>query len=279
MAAVPDTGIDAAGHYHAPAGPDCRIVSLVPSITELLCDLGLAPRLVGRTGFCIHPREIVRPITKVGGTKTLKFDVIRALAPTHLIVNIDENNKADVERLAACVPHIVVTHPCAPRDNLALYRLLGHIFGRAAQADTLCDALTARLDALVRETFAPQNVLYAIWKDPWMTVSPATYIAGMLQLVNWRTLPVASAQRYPAFTLDESWVRGTDLILLSSEPYRFRESHAAELRALPALAGIPVHLIDGAMVSWYGSRAIPGLDYLRAFAQSIAPIAVNSGLC
>lgn len=262
-------GIDAVGRYHAPAGANCRIVSLVPSITELLCYLGLADRLVGRTGFCIHPRDRVRTIPKVGGTKTLKFDAIRTLAPTHVIANIDENNRPDIERLAEFVPHIVVTHPCAPADNLALYRLLGHVFRRRLRAQKLCTAFEKRLAALAAENFAPRNVLYAIWKDPWMTVSPDTYIAGMLRLVNWHTLPNPPTERYPTFMSNDAWLRDVDLVLLSSEPYRFRENHADILRAWPALARKPMRLIDGEMTSWYGSRAVAGLDYLRDFARGI----------
>ncbi|UCE32855.1 MAG: cobalamin-binding protein, partial [Burkholderiales bacterium] len=103
--------VDAVGTVHRPAGDDARIVSLVPSITELLCDLGLADRLVGRTGFCIHPRERLRDVPKVGGTKDVRIERVRALAPTHLIVNIDENDKAIVDEIAAFVPHVLVTHP------------------------------------------------------------------------------------------------------------------------------------------------------------------------
>jgi ABC-type Fe3+-hydroxamate transport system substrate-binding protein len=112
--------IDAIGQEHQPVPRDGapRIVSLVPSITELLCDLGLAPFLAGRTGFCIHPAETVRAIPKVGGTKDVNIDKIRRLAPTHLVVNIDENEKPTVDELAQFVPHVVVTHPLVSRDNL-----------------------------------------------------------------------------------------------------------------------------------------------------------------
>jgi len=104
------TFTDILGQQHA-AAPNARIVSLVPSITELLCDLGLAPQLVGRTGFCIHPADVVRNIPKVGGTKDVNIEKIRKLAPTHLVVNIDENEKPTVDKLAEFVPNIVVTHP------------------------------------------------------------------------------------------------------------------------------------------------------------------------
>jgi ABC-type Fe3+-hydroxamate transport system substrate-binding protein len=130
--------IDALGVRHPPAGRDARIVSLVPSITELVCDLGLAPQLVGRTGFCIHPRATVKAIPKVGGTKDVDLDALRALRATHVIVNVDENRKDTVEAIAGFVPHVIVTHPLAPRDNLALYRLIGGIFGREREAEALC---------------------------------------------------------------------------------------------------------------------------------------------
>src|SRR3954467_12033124 len=131
--------IDSLGTTHLPA-PGARIVSLVPSITELLCELGLAPQLVGRTGFCIHPAAVVAAIPKVGGTKDVNIEKIRRLAPTHLVVNIDENDKPTVEKLAQFVPHIVVTHPLAPRDNLALARLMGGIFGAREPAEAWCAA-------------------------------------------------------------------------------------------------------------------------------------------
>ena len=120
-----------------PADAGARIVCLVPSITELICDLGLAEQLVGRTGFCVHPWETVRRIPKLGGTKDVKLERIRALAPTHAVVNVDENRLEVVEALAEFVPHIVVTHPLGPLDNLDLYRLIGAIFGREAKAERL----------------------------------------------------------------------------------------------------------------------------------------------
>ena len=119
---------DAAGTLHQRAGPDARIVSLVPSITELVCDLGLAGQLVGRTGFCVHPREQLRAIPKLGGTKDVDIAALRTLAPSHVILNIDENEKPLAAALGQFVPHLVVTHPLGPLDNPPLYRLIGGIF-------------------------------------------------------------------------------------------------------------------------------------------------------
>ena len=249
---------DALGRVHAPA-PGARIVSLVPSITELLCDLGLSDRLVGRTGFCVHPRDVVAAIPKVGGTKDVNVDKIRALAPTHVVVNIDENEKPVVDRIAAFVPHVVVTHPNAPQDNVALARLLGGIFGVQAAARQWIAAFEAELAALRTEPRTARTVLYCIWQDPWMTVSKDTYIAAMLAELGW-TVPALGTDRYPRFAWSHELVDGLDAVLLSTEPYRFTDAHAD---ALEKQLGIPVLLVDGEMLSWYGSRALAGLRYLR----------------
>jgi ABC-type Fe3+-hydroxamate transport system substrate-binding protein len=259
---------DAAGTRHTPVIVAPRIVSLVPSLTELICELGLARFLVGRTGFCVHPRDTVRNIPKVGGTKNVNLARIRELQPSHLIVNIDENEKPTVDALARVVPHIIVTHPLAPRDNLDLYRLLGGIFHCAERATALCLQFTRVLDAVVAacRELPRQDVLYLIWRAPWMTVSRDTYISRTLALVGWDTLPAVCDKRYPEIELDAAMLATPDHILLSSEPYRFRERHLDEIRKLlPAQAQARVALIDGEMTSWYGSRAIRGLAYLKDF--------------
>lgn len=237
-----------------------RIVSLVPSITELLCDLDLSDQVVGRTGFCIHPWETVKTIPKVGGTKDLKFDKIRELEPTHVVVNVDENKKEDAEALAEFIPNVVVTHPLSPRDNLDLYRQMGREFDREAQAEELCGRFEA---ALARVDERPeQRVLYLIWKDPWMTISPETYISQTLGLFDWKTVPTSTDERYPKVDLTEVAV---DRVLLSSEPFHFKEHHLPEVEEL--VPGATVSLIDGEMTSWYGSRAIAGIDYLREYTR------------
>ncbi|NML33280.1 helical backbone metal receptor [Paraburkholderia antibiotica] len=266
--------VDAAGVAHEPAGAAARIVSLVPSLTETLFALGLERQIVGRTGFCVHPRDKVQAVRKVGGTKAVKLDAIRALCPTHLIVNIDENERDTVEQLRAFVPHIVVTHPQTPRDNLALYALLGAIFGREQQAQRLADALDARLREAAAHHFAAQNVLYLIWREPWMSVARDTYIAAMLRLVNWHTLPdvqggTQGAARYPTLDFDAApWLAQVDRVLLSSEPYRFTSAHREALAREPRMAGKHIELIDGEMASWYGVRAIDGIAYLLRHAAA-----------
>ena len=266
---------DAAGTVHAHAPRDARIVSLVPSITELLFDLGAGDRVVGRTPFCIHPREGVAGVPRVGGTKTPRLDRIRALEPTHVVVNVDENRREDADALAAFVPNVVVTHPLGPRDNLALYRLMGGIFASGEATDRLCRAFEHAASALesAARGFPQRRVLYLIWRDPWMTVSRDTYVSRTLALVNFTTIGGngggRDGRRYPELALAPELFDGVDLVLLSSEPFPFKERHAVEIRALAGARCPAVRLFDGEMASWYGSRAIRAMGYLGRFAAGL----------
>lgn len=265
--------IDAQGTEHPTATGAVRIVSLVPSITELLFDLGLQENIVGRTGFCIHPKALVRRVAKVGGTKTVDIAKVRKLAPTHLIVNIDENQRPVVEELATFVPHVLVTHPIQPEDNLALFRLMGGVFGREKTARALSDKFAAEVETTRREAehYAMQKVLYLIWKSPWMTVSRDTYISRMLNLVRWQTVPEAPLSRYPSIEFTPQLMHGVSLILLSSEPYSFVARHVQEIKdELPPQCHPRIELIDGGMTSWYGSRSIQGVRYLRQLRRNLA---------
>ncbi len=248
-----------------------RIVSLVPSITELLFDLGLGEYVVGRTTFCIHPAQPLKAVPSVGGTKKPKLEKIAALTPTHLIVNIDENLKEDVDALKAFVPHIIVTHPLEPGDNLPLYELLGHIFDRTSAADELGRRFSAAR-AQLQSTRNPiaKRVLYLIWRDPWMTISSDTYISQMLAEINWQTVGHRDDVRYPEFVPSADFINAhaVDMVLFSSEPFPFKTKHIDEFLALVEPARPAVYEIDGEMVSWYGSRAIEGLDYLARFAAN-----------
>jgi len=258
-----------------------RIVCLVPSITELICELGLAEQLVGRTGFCIHPWETVRRIPKVGGTKDVKLDRVRELEPTHVVVNVDENLKEDAEALAEFVPEIVVTHPQAPRDNVDLYRRLGTVFDREAEAERLCAEFERAYARATATEPQPRDVLYLIWRDPWMTVAADTYIAQTLALFGWRNLPAlppplavrnpegdkVRGERYPEVDLGD-YAGKVGRVLLSSEPFHFKPRHVGEVEEL--VPGAEVSLIDGEMTSWYGSRAISGLDYLAEYTAEAA---------
>jgi hypothetical protein len=246
-----------------------RIASLVPSLTELLFALGLGESVVARTGFCVHPRGAVRRVPKIGGTKDPDLTALRALAPTHLIVNVDENRRDVVDAARAYIPRVVVTHPCAPEDNARLYSLFGALFGREAEAAALCAALRGALDrcAAIGRTLPREQVVYLIWKKPWMTVSRDTYVSATLARAGWDTLPARAALRYPALPDDDPAWREAERILVASEPYAFRERDAL---ALAAAHGKPALRIDGEMTSWYGPRAIVGLRYLAELRRSLA---------
>ena len=257
---------DAIGVSHPIAATSPRIVSLVPSITELLFDLELQTEIVGRTGFCIHPKDAVRAVAKVGGTKDVNIEKIKALSPTHAIVNIDENEEPVYHELTTFVPHVFVTHPEIPKDNLALFHALGALFNRSRQAEKLAARFTANEKLLENApSGVMQRVLYVIWKDPWMVVSQDTYIAHMLKLINWQVQCPQASARYPEINL-EDFVGQVDRVLLSSEPYTFRDKHVGEVAEL-FNGSAEVSLVDGEMLSWYGSRAINGLAYLQVLMQ------------
>ncbi len=265
-----------------------RIASLVPSLTELVVALGLGRYLVARTGFCIHPIDVLRSVPKVGGTKDVNLAKLRRLAPTHVLVNVDENRLDTVEAIRAwgCdggdrdanqanAPQIIVTHPASPEDNLALIHQMlahfGHLDGVAQRAAALTVELQRELDLTRPDTRPERRVLYLIWREPWMTVARDTYLSRMLARVHWVTLPdqvggATGAARYPVLTGTEPWLAQVEVVLLSSEPYRFEHQHFEEAARLCPNAR--VHLVDGELLSWYGARAVPGLRYLRTLADA-----------
>lgn len=262
--------VDWADTVHAPALAPVRIASLVPSLTELLFALDLGGEVVARTGFCVHPSPAVRRVPKIGGTKDPDLARLRALAPTHLIVNVDENRREVVEAARAFVPHIVVTHPATPADNLRLFALFGSIFGRERQSAALASVFAEALAGTeaMAASRPRERVLYLIWKDPWMTVTRATYVGATLAAAGMDVVSGTAAQRYPVVGDGDAAWRDADRILLSTEPYAFRER---DRRDLAAATGKPVALIDGEWTSWYGARAAPGLRALATWRCSSSP--------
>lgn len=261
--------------------PAVRIASLVPSLTELVVALGLGDRLVARTGYCIHPAEAVADVPKIGGTKTVNLAKLHRLAPTHVLVNVDENRREIVDGLRAwgdATPEIIVTHPIDPEDNLALVWQLAGCFaelpGVSERAAALAESFRHALDATRPDGRPEQRVLYLIWHEPWMTVARDTYISRMLARINWRTLPAleagaVGAARYPAVAGNEGWLVDVERVLLSSEPFAFTAEHAAAAGAVCPNAR--VERVDGELLSWYGPRAYAGLAYLRALADDNRP--------
>jgi len=262
---------DAVGQIHAAERGPFRIVSLVPSITELLFDLGLGASVVGRTSYCVHPASEVASIPSVGGTKKIKIRCLAALRPTHVVVNVDENRQEMAATISALGARVVVTHPLVPEDNRMLFHLLGTLFDRGSEAERLTQRFQESLDR-VREgaaDFPNRRVLYLIWRDPWMTVSRETYISGMLRLIGWDTVPASSASRYPTVEAAEAHRERVDLVAFSSEPYAFGRG---DMEEFTREFGIPMErmvAVDGELISWYGSRAARGLDYLLEVAERV----------
>ena len=271
------TQIDAAGAEHPAAGPRARILSLVPSLTELLFALGLGPQVVGRTMYCVHPEDRVGGVPSVGGTKKVNMEKVSALRPTHAVVNIDETPKDLAGDLADRGIRVVTTHPVEVADNIPLFKLLSGVFGAEARARTLVADFER---AYRRVTTGPdrgptrgpdRRVLYLIWKDPWMTVSADTYVSSMLSLIGWRTIGGDKDRRYPEIELSDALLADADLVLFSSEPFAFTEAHVAEFRSAHPAAAEKARLVDGQLLSWYGPRAIAGLGYVEELAVAEAP--------
>jgi ABC-type Fe3+-hydroxamate transport system substrate-binding protein len=213
-------------------------------------------------------------VPKVGGTKTVNLKKIRQLAPTHVILNKDENRVEDAESLKAFVPNLVITHPLVAADNLAVYQQFGEVFNCHARAQELAQQFSDELALCRAQTWGEKKVLYLIWKNPWMTVSPPTYIASMLREVGLKTVGPETSElgvvpvRYPQFDGHQAASWNADAILFSSEPYQFRASDFADTVDWASSAA-PRCLIDGEMLSWYGPRAIAGLRYLRKFRHDL----------
>ena len=265
---TPSPLTDDAGQAHQPAGADARIISLVPSLTELLFDMDLTEQLVGRTSFCIHPKPGVNDIPSVGGTKRINMEKVAALAPTHALVNIDETPKQMADTLAAQGIAVIVTHPIEVADNRRLFELIGGLFDRTKAAERLIAAFDAALAGMDGGQ-TKRRALYLIWQDPWMTISRDTYISKFLALAGWQTVAHNDVVRYPEVTIDDTLLDNLDDVLFSTEPYTFSEADlAAFADAHPAHAA-KARLIDAEMVSWYGSRSIAGLSYLQDFAAKV----------
>lgn len=246
-----------------------RIASLVPSATELLVALGLGPWLVARTGFCTHPRAALAEVPKVGGTKDVHLARLQALAPTHVVLNVDENTVATFDAMADWGIERLVTHPQGPDDVPALVEQLAAPFAHLPGVRARADALRAELALALSEPplHPPRTVLYLIWRAPWMGVAQDTYIARLLAQAGWSPLPAVrggerGAARYPTLVPGDPVWGQADEVWLSSEPYAFEAHHLAEVQALAPQAR--VRLVDGELCSWWGARTAAGLAYVRS---------------
>ncbi len=241
-----------------------RIISLVPSLTELLIDLGIDDQLIGRTRFCVHPKPKVESIPIMGGTKNPRLDKIRQANPDLIISNKEENRARDIHRLMEDF-ELEVTDIATIEDALITIHQLGQKLGVADQSKVLIQNIQQRLEE--RPDEPELRTAYLIWKDPWMTVGRDTYIHDVLD--HWNMPNVFSGQqRYPKFELDALKSYHPDLVLLSSEPYPFKEKHLAQIEeACPAAR---VLLVEGEWFSWYGSHMKHAFGRLNVWRKAIS---------
>lgn len=239
-------------------GPARRIVSLVPSLTEWLYDLGLEEEVVGITKFCVHPAHWHQAKPRVGGTKQVDVQRVLALAPDLVIASKEENIREQVEALATLVP-VLLTDVQNFADALAVNAEIGRATGRQLPAEELNAAIA---DSFIGFPLAPAGrALYLIWRKPYMTIGSDTYIHHMLDLAGFSNV-AAHSTRYPEVTVAQMQAWQPDWVLLSSEPYPFREKHLQELQHL--LPQARVRLVDGEMFSWYGSRMKEAAAYFSS---------------
>ena len=258
---------DATGIALAEPAPRRRIVSLIPSTTETLCALGLADALVGVTAYCREPAAITRTKTRIGGEKDPDLDRIRALAPDLVVANIEENISAHVETLRGWGIPVWVTYPRTVDGALTMIRELGEVTGARAAASTLLAELEPLLARVRAATSArpPVPVFYAIWRAPYMTVGPDTYVHDVLAVCGAANVFGDAVERYPAVTLDAVAARRPAVILLPDEPFRFRAVHARDFDAypdVPAVRDRRVRLVDGKPFTWHGPRLAEALRTL-----------------
>lgn len=242
---------------------DRRIVSLVPSLTELIVDLGLEQQLIGRTRFCIHPVEVLTEVPVIGGTKNPDIQKIKSLKPDLVITNKEENRKEDVEALAE-FSEVIVTEIDTVEDALLWIDKLEKKLQCEASATKLIQDIQKQLPNIPDKESIP--TAYFIWKDPWMTIGNDTYIHDVMNKFGLLNV-FGDETRYPQTTLSELKTRHPELILLSSEPYPFKEKHINEIRTV--LPDTKIQLIDGEWFSWYGSRMLPSFKSLRSWKKKL----------
>lgn len=242
------TSIDQLGEEHTFDALPQRIVSLVPSITELLCDLGLEDQVIGCTKFCVHPAGLRKRITVIGGTKQVHIERVLQLAPDLVIANKEENTKADIEALRQHCPVWVSEISNLATANVMIRALAG-IFGRTAIAAQIIDKNQATLDRLAKANQG--TALYLIWQNPYMSVGGDTYIHDIMERLGYENC-CGQQTRYPSLTSEALKALAPKHLLLSSEPFPFSEQHIQAFKTL--LPDTNIQLVDGELFSWYGGR-------------------------
>jgi len=241
-----------------------RIISLVPSQTELLAYLGLTDEVVGITKFCVHPTEWRSQKAIIGGTKNINIPKIISLQPELIIANKEENIQSQVETLARDFP-VWVTDVNHFADAIKMIDDIGKLVNRSQEANLLISGIHSEFE-LLNNTQKPIKVCYLIWKDPLMTVGNDTFIHDMLKTAGFQNI-FESRKRYPEVNINEIVAAKPDVIFLSSEPYPFSEKHIQEFAKY--FEDLPILLVDGEKFSWYGSHLLHSPGYFLELYQGL----------
>jgi ABC-type Fe3+-hydroxamate transport system substrate-binding protein len=247
-----------------------RIISVVPSQTELLHDLGLSEEVIGITNFCIHPNEWFRTKTRIGGTKKLNSELIRSLQPDLIIGNKEENEQAQIEQLQKEFP-VWMSDIKNLDDALDMIAQIGEVVGKAKESIKMKDEISIAFQSFNFQlsTFNSPSVAYFIWHNPSMTIGSDTFINDMLNRCGLQNV-FSNMIRYPEITTEQLRSANPDLIFLSSEPFPFKEKHISEFKSICPQA--KVFLVDGEMFSWYGSRLLKAPEYFIQLLKQINSI-------
>lgn len=240
-----------------------RIVSLVPSQTEFLFDIGLDKEVVGITKFCIHPYNWLKSKTIVGGTKNLDIEKVRSLKPDLIIGNKEENTKEDIETLREIAP-VWMSDIFNLEDALEMMDSIGRLVGKHEETRELVASIKGQFDSF-KPIISKLSVLYLIWRKPYIGVASNTFIDDMLKRCGFNNI-LSDHTRYP--TLEDFGTLNPDVLLLSSEPYPFKEKHLSELKAI--FADSQIKFVDGELFSWYGSRLQKSVEYFRRICNEIS---------
>jgi len=231
-----------------------RIVSLVPSQTELLYDLDLADCVKGITKFCIHPEIWYKTKTRIGGTKKVNKSIIQKIAPDLIIGNKEENTKEDIDFLSAHYP-VYMSDIYTIQDALNMINDIGKLTNREYLAEKINSQIKVDLDLFEKKT---GSILYLIWSDPYMAVGHNTFIGDVIRKIGLTNVLTDTTTRYATLSGDEMNRLAPDFILLSSEPFPFNENHANELKKI---CTAKIVFVDGEIFSWYGSRMLKMKNY------------------
>lgn len=254
-----------------PAPMQMRIVSLCPSLTELVFDLGLGANLVGRTKFCVHPANRVEAIEKVGGTKNPKLERIIELAPDIVLLNEEENRKEDANALEAAGVTCHVSFPRTALETAAMVRSIADALEAPTEGERIARDIETRHARVTKAAAgrAPVSYAYLIWRDPWMTLNADTFVSALLGDAGGRNVFASRPDRYPAISADDLRVANPDVVMLSTEPFPFKDTHADELAAASGIARERFQIVDGELLSWHGSRTPAGIDYAEQVIDSV----------